>query len=149
MLVAQDQDSNKVLNGKRIQLVYRHLETIQHSDDDFWNREPQATTHYERFVSSKITLRGVIRAFSSTRNPELHRAWNAVERSHDLKELVGTPAWCPFLDRTKGQDRERLLFGRSHRTVTPNPPCLILSGIYRVRHKGALHEHLRTKTLSS
>ena len=135
MLVAQDQDSNEVLNGKGIQLAYCHLETLQHSDDDFGNREPQATTHYERFVASEITPRGVISAFPSTRNPELHRAWNVVERPQDLEELVSTPAWCSFLNCTMGQERERLLFGRSDRTIMRNPPRLILGGIYRVRHE--------------
>ena len=98
MLIAQDQDSNEVLNGKEIQLAYRHLETIQHTDDNFGNREPQATAHYERFVVSKLTLRGTTSALSLTRNPEFHRVRNMVERPHDLEKLVSTPAWSPFLD---------------------------------------------------
>ncbi|KAF2531382.1 hypothetical protein F2Q70_00029060 [Brassica cretica] len=95
-LVAHDQDSNEMMNGKGIQLAYLHLETVQHADDNFGNRDP--TTHYESFVASKITFRGAISALPSTRNPEFHRAWNMVERPHDFEELVGTPAWSSFLD---------------------------------------------------
>ena len=40
MLVAQDQDPNKMLNGKGSQLAYRNLETVQHSDEDFGDWEP-------------------------------------------------------------------------------------------------------------
>ena len=40
MLVAQDQDPNKMLNGERSQLAYRNLETVQHSDEDFGDWEP-------------------------------------------------------------------------------------------------------------
>ncbi|KAF2609449.1 hypothetical protein F2Q68_00043222 [Brassica cretica] len=43
MLLAQDQDSNEVLDAKGIQLAYRHPETIQHTDDNFGNREPKTT----------------------------------------------------------------------------------------------------------
>ena len=98
MLIAQDQDSNEVLNSKEIQLAYRHLETIQHTDDNFGNQEPQATAHYERFVVSKLTLWGTTSALSLTSNPEFHRIRNMVERPHDLEKLVSTPAWSPFLD---------------------------------------------------
>ena len=98
MLVAQNQDSNEVLNDKGIQLAYRHLETIQHTDDNFGNRESQATAHYECFIASKVTLRGTTSALSLTRNPEFHRIRNLVERPHDPEKLVNTPAWSPFLD---------------------------------------------------
>ncbi|KAF2618576.1 hypothetical protein F2Q68_00040313 [Brassica cretica] len=90
MLVAQDQDSNEVLDAKGIQLAYRHLETIQHTDDNFRNREPQATAHYECFVTSKVVLRGTACALSSTKNPELHRIRNLIERPHDLEEFAST-----------------------------------------------------------
>ncbi|KAF3502852.1 hypothetical protein F2Q69_00043167 [Brassica cretica] len=49
MLIAQDQDSDEVLDAKGIQLAYRHPETIQHTDDNLGNREPQTTAHYECF----------------------------------------------------------------------------------------------------
>ena len=40
MLVAQDQDSNEVLDAKGVQLAYGHLKMIEHTDDNFGNREP-------------------------------------------------------------------------------------------------------------
>ena len=135
MLVAQDQDSTEVLDAKGIQLAYCHFETIQHTDDNFGNREPQATAHYECFVTSKVTLRGTTRTLSLTRNPELHRVRNLIERSHDLEEFASTPTWCTFLDQATVHDRERLLFGRCDRTLTREPPCLVLSRVYRMRNE--------------
>ena len=93
MLVALDRDSNVMLNVKGIQLAYRHLETVQCADDDFRNREPKATTHYERFVASKVTLRGAISTLPLMGNLKFHRVRNMVERPHDLEKLIGTPAW--------------------------------------------------------
>ena len=135
MLVAQDQDSNEVLDAKRIQLAYRHPETIQHTDDNFGNREPQTTAHYECFVTSKVTLRGTTSALSLTRNPELHRIRNMAERPHGLEEFASTPTWCTFLDRATVHDRERFLFGRRDRTITRHPPCLVLGRVYRMRNE--------------
>ncbi|KAF2579420.1 hypothetical protein F2Q68_00003780 [Brassica cretica] len=135
MLVAQDQDSNEVLDTKGIQFAYRHLETIQHTDDNFGNQEPQTTAHYECFVTSKVTLRGTTSALFMTRNPELHRIQNLVERPHDLEEFASTPTWCTFLDRTTVHYRERFLFGRRDRTITRHPSCLVLGWVYRMRNK--------------
>ncbi|KAF2536730.1 hypothetical protein F2Q68_00020284 [Brassica cretica] len=143
MLVAQDQDPNKMLNGEGSQLAYRNLESTQHSDDDFGDWEPQTTTHYECLVASEVTLRGAVSTLPVTGNPKLHSIRDMVEQSHDREKLVGTPAWILFLDCTIVLDRERLLFGRSHRTIMRNPPCLILGGIYRVRHE----LHLRNNEL--
>ncbi|KAG5374145.1 hypothetical protein IGI04_042532, partial [Brassica rapa subsp. trilocularis] len=93
------------------------------------------TTHYERLVASEVTLLGAVSTFPAAGNPELHSIRDMVERSHDREKLVGTPACIPFLDSTMDQDRERLLFGRGHRTIMSNPPCLVLGGMYRVRHE--------------
>ena len=135
MLVAQDQDSNEVLDAKGIQLAYRHLETIQHTDNNFGNREPQVTLHYKCFLTSKVTLRGSTSALSLTRNPEFHRIRNLIERPHDLEKFTSAPTWRIFLDQATVHDRERLLFGRCDRTITRNPICLILSRVYRMRHE--------------
>ncbi|KAF2532096.1 hypothetical protein F2Q70_00029386 [Brassica cretica] len=69
VLVAQDQDADKVLDTEGVQLTYRYLKGIHHADDDFGNRKPQAAAHYECFVTSKITLRGTTTTLSSMRNP--------------------------------------------------------------------------------
>ncbi|KAG5373866.1 hypothetical protein IGI04_042815, partial [Brassica rapa subsp. trilocularis] len=119
MLVAQDQDPNKMLNGER------------------------TTTYYECLVASEVTLWGAVSTLFGIGTPELHSIRDMVQRSHDRKKLVGTPASIPFLNSMMDQDRERLLFGRSHQTIMRNPPCLVLGGMYRVRHE----LHLRNNEL--
>ncbi|KAF2584393.1 hypothetical protein F2Q70_00035670 [Brassica cretica] len=47
MLIAQDHDANEMLKTGGIQLAYRYLETVQHTDYDFRDRKPQATVHLE------------------------------------------------------------------------------------------------------
>ena len=47
VLVAQDQNANKVLDTEGVQRTYRYLKTIQHADYDFGTQEPKATAHYE------------------------------------------------------------------------------------------------------
>ena len=53
MLITQDHNANEMLEIDGIQLADRYLEAIQHTDDDFRNREPQTAAHYERLVTSK------------------------------------------------------------------------------------------------
>ncbi|KAG5373880.1 hypothetical protein IGI04_042797 [Brassica rapa subsp. trilocularis] len=79
---------NKVLNGKGCQLTYRDFETVQHSDENFGYGEPEATTHYEHLITSKVTLRGVVSTFPVAGNPELHNIQDAVERPHRREKLV-------------------------------------------------------------
>ncbi|KAG5393635.1 hypothetical protein IGI04_023598 [Brassica rapa subsp. trilocularis] len=124
------QDSDEVLDAKGVQLTYRHLKTIQHTDDNFGNREPQAAVHYECFVTSKVTLRGNTSLLSLTRNPKFHRIRNLVERLHDPKKLASAPTWCTFFDQMMVHNRERLLIGRCNRTITRNPPYFVLSRVY-------------------
>ncbi|KAL0645716.1 hypothetical protein Bca4012_044007 [Brassica carinata] len=140
MLVAQDQDSYEVLDAKRIQLAYRHPKTTQHTDDNLGDREPQTAVHYECLVTSKEALRGTTSAFSLTRNPEFHRVRNMVKRSNDLEEFTSTPTWCTCLHRAMVHDRERFFFGRRDRTVTRQPPCLVLGWVYRMRNKFHLRD---------
>ncbi|KAG5378275.1 hypothetical protein IGI04_026117 [Brassica rapa subsp. trilocularis] len=85
-----DQDPNKVLNGKGCQLTYRNFKTVQHSDENFGYGEPEATTHYEHLITSKVTLRGVVSTFPAIGNPELHNIRDAVERPHRREKLVIT-----------------------------------------------------------
>ncbi|KAG5374149.1 hypothetical protein IGI04_042536 [Brassica rapa subsp. trilocularis] len=85
-----DQDPNKVLNGKGCQLTYRDFEAVQHSDENFGYGEPEATTHYERLITSKVTLRGVVSTFPAAGNPELHNIRDVVERPHRREKLVIT-----------------------------------------------------------
>ncbi|KAF3553971.1 hypothetical protein F2Q69_00015189 [Brassica cretica] len=92
MLIAQDHDPSEMLETGGIQLAYRYLETIQHTDDDFRNRKPQTTVHQERHVASKITLRRIISVFPTTRNSKLYRVWNTAERSDGLEEFTSAPA---------------------------------------------------------
>ncbi|KAF3518758.1 hypothetical protein DY000_02058482 [Brassica cretica] len=47
MLVAQDHDADEMLKAGGIQLAYRYLETVQHTDYDFRNRKPQTAAHQE------------------------------------------------------------------------------------------------------
>ena len=47
MLITQDHNADEMLEAGRIQLAYRYLKTIKHTDDDFWNREPQTAAHHE------------------------------------------------------------------------------------------------------
>ncbi|KAG5414864.1 hypothetical protein IGI04_002431 [Brassica rapa subsp. trilocularis] len=89
-LCLSDQDPNKVLNGKGCQLTYRDFEAVQHSDENFGYGEPEATTHYERLITSKVTLRGVISTFPAAGNPELHNIRDVVERPHRREKLVIT-----------------------------------------------------------
>ncbi|KAF3541481.1 hypothetical protein F2Q69_00022640 [Brassica cretica] len=79
VLITQDHNANEMLETDGIQLAYRCLEAIQHTDDDFRNRKPQMAAHYERLVKCKITLRGIISAFPTLRNTKFHRVWNSVE----------------------------------------------------------------------
>ncbi|KAG5392708.1 hypothetical protein IGI04_022671 [Brassica rapa subsp. trilocularis] len=97
-----DQDPNKVLNGKGCQLTYRDFKTVQHSDENFRYGEPEATTHYEHLITSKVTLLGVVSTFPAAGNPELHNIRDAVERPHRREKLVSGP--------------------------TCDPPCMILTG---------------------
>ncbi|KAG5393392.1 hypothetical protein IGI04_023355 [Brassica rapa subsp. trilocularis] len=90
-----DQDPNKVLNGKGCQLTYRDFEAVQHSDENFGYGEPEATTHYERLITSKVTLRGVVSTFPAAGNPELHNIRDVVERPHRREKLVSSPG-CNF-----------------------------------------------------
>ncbi|KAF2608809.1 hypothetical protein F2Q68_00044266 [Brassica cretica] len=41
----QDYNANKVLKTGGGQLAYRYLEAVQHTDNDLWDRKPQATAH--------------------------------------------------------------------------------------------------------
>ncbi|KAG5374329.1 hypothetical protein IGI04_042368 [Brassica rapa subsp. trilocularis] len=138
-----DQDPNKVLNGKGCQLTYRDFEAVQHSDENFGYGEPEATTHYERLITSKVTLRGVVSTFPAAGNPELHNIRDVVERPHRREKLVSSPACVLFLDSTMDQDREWLLLGRDQRAIMSNPPCLVLGRMHRVRHE----LHLRNDEL--
>ncbi|KAG5410683.1 hypothetical protein IGI04_007002 [Brassica rapa subsp. trilocularis] len=83
-----NQDPNKVLNGKGCQLTYRDFKTVQHSDENFGYGEPEATTHYEHLITSKVTLRGVVSTLPAAGNPELHNIRDAVERPHRREKLV-------------------------------------------------------------
>ena len=47
MLVAQDHDADEILKAGGIQLAYRYLETVQHTDYDFRNRKPQTAANQE------------------------------------------------------------------------------------------------------
>ncbi|KAF3573368.1 hypothetical protein F2Q69_00059181 [Brassica cretica] len=47
MLITQDHNADEMLEAGRIQLAYRYLKTIKHTDDDFRNREPQTAAHHE------------------------------------------------------------------------------------------------------
>ncbi|KAG5384098.1 hypothetical protein IGI04_035568 [Brassica rapa subsp. trilocularis] len=114
------------------QLTYRNFETVQHSDENFGYGEPKATTHYERLITSKVTLRGVVSTFPAAGNPELHSIRDVVERSHRREKLVSSPACILFLDSTMDQDRERLLLGRGQRAIMSNPPCLVLGRMHRL-----------------
>ncbi|KAG5414863.1 hypothetical protein IGI04_002430 [Brassica rapa subsp. trilocularis] len=96
-LCLSDQDPNKVLNGKGCQLTYRDFEAVQHSDENFGYGEPEATTHYERLITSKVTLRGVVSTFPAAGNPELHNIRDVVERPHRREKLVSSPACVLFL----------------------------------------------------
>ncbi|KAG5411330.1 hypothetical protein IGI04_007649 [Brassica rapa subsp. trilocularis] len=70
------------------QLTYRDFEAVQHSDENFGYGEPEATTHYERLITSKVTLRGVVSTFPAAGNPELHNIRDVVERPHRREKLV-------------------------------------------------------------
>ena len=147
MLVTQDHDAYEVLDTDGVQLAYRYLKTIQHANKDFENWKPQTATHYKRLVTSKVTLRGTIGAFSTTRNPKLHRVRNLVERPDGLKKVASASARRSSFDQTMDHDRERFLVRRCHRTVPRCPPHLIFSWIYRVRHDLDLqHEELLVNT---
>ncbi|KAG5393175.1 hypothetical protein IGI04_023138 [Brassica rapa subsp. trilocularis] len=70
---------------------------VQHSDKNFGYGEPEATTHYERLITSKVTLRGVVSTFPAAWNPELHNIRDVVERPHRREKLVSSPACgCNF-----------------------------------------------------
>ncbi|KAG5385388.1 hypothetical protein IGI04_036858 [Brassica rapa subsp. trilocularis] len=97
-----DQDPNKVLNGKGCQLTYRDFEAVQHSDENFGYGEPEATTHYERLITSKVTLRGVVSTFPAAGNPELHNIRDVVERPHRREKLVSSPACDPPMHDPNG-----------------------------------------------
>ncbi|KAG5410923.1 hypothetical protein IGI04_007242 [Brassica rapa subsp. trilocularis] len=142
-LCLSDQDPNKVLNGKGCQLTYRDFEAVQHSDENFGYGEPEATTHYERLITSKVTLRGIVSTFPAAGNLELHNVRDVVERPHRREKLVSSPACVLFLDSTMDQDREWFLFGRDQRAIMSNPPCLVLGRMHRVRHE----LHLRNDEL--
>ena len=135
VLVSQDQDADKELDTEGVQLTYRYLKAIQHADDDFGNREPQAAAHYECFVTSKVTLQGITSTLSLTRNPEFHSIRNSVERPHGPKKVASAPTRCTFFDQTTVHNWERFLVGKFDRTISRNPPCLVLSWIYRMRHE--------------
>ena len=47
MLVAQDHDADEMLEAGGIQMAYRYLEIVQHTDYDFRNRKSQTTAHQE------------------------------------------------------------------------------------------------------
>ncbi|KAG5393262.1 hypothetical protein IGI04_023225 [Brassica rapa subsp. trilocularis] len=132
---------NKVLNGKGCQLTYRDFETVQHSDENFGYGEPEATTHYERLITSKVTLRGVVSTFPAAGNPELHNIRDVVERPHRREKLVSSPACVLVLDSTMDQDREWLLLGRDQRAIMSNPPCLVLGRMHRLglSHINSIH----------
>ncbi|KAG5397470.1 hypothetical protein IGI04_019284 [Brassica rapa subsp. trilocularis] len=114
MLVAQNQDSNKVLDAKGVQLAYRHLKTIQHTNVNFGNREPQAAAHYECFVTSKVTLRGTTSALSLTRNPKFHRIRNLVEQPHDPKKFARLTVWIE-----NGYDEVNVQISAKYKYVFP------------------------------
>ena len=135
MFITQDHDANKMLEAGRIQLAHRNLETIQRTDDDFRNRKPQTAAHYERLVTSKVTLRGIISAFPVSRNSKFHRVRNSVKRPNGLKNVTSAFARCAPLDRTLAYDRKRLLDRRSNRAISRCPPRRIFGRVYRVRHK--------------
>ena len=135
MLITQDHNTNEMLETGGLLLAYRYPETIQHTDYDFRNRKPQTTVHYERLVTSKITLWGIISAFPTTRNSKLHRVWNSVERPDGLLKFTSASARCASFDRTMAHDRERLLDIRSNRTISRCPPRRIFGWIYRVRNE--------------
>ncbi|KAF3603131.1 hypothetical protein F2Q69_00036177 [Brassica cretica] len=146
MLIAQDHDANEMLETGGIQLAYRYLETIQHTDDDFRNRKQQTTAHQERPVASKIALRRIISVFPTTRNSKLYRVWNTSERPGGLEKLTSAPARRASLDRTLANDREQHFDRRSHRTISRCPSCRILGLINRVRHELDLRQRTRTSS---
>ncbi|KAF2537723.1 hypothetical protein F2Q68_00019677 [Brassica cretica] len=45
MLIAQNHDTNEMPKTGGIQLAYRYLEAVQHTDYDFRNRKPQMTAY--------------------------------------------------------------------------------------------------------
>ncbi|KAF3494993.1 hypothetical protein DY000_02052926 [Brassica cretica] len=47
MLRAQDHDANEMLKTGGIQLAFRYLETVQHTDYDFRDQKPQTTACQE------------------------------------------------------------------------------------------------------
>ena len=48
MLIAQDHNANEMLKTGGIQLAYRYLEAVQHTDYDFRDQKPQTIVHQEQ-----------------------------------------------------------------------------------------------------
>ncbi|KAG5374332.1 hypothetical protein IGI04_042340, partial [Brassica rapa subsp. trilocularis] len=105
-LLPQVEVRNELLNHRHkfprdkpmlIRILDNDFEAVQHSDENFGYGEPEATTHYERLITSKVTLRGVVSTFPAAGNPELHNIRDVVERPHRREKLVSSPACgCNF-----------------------------------------------------